>query len=72
MTVCEPSSGGASQALGETCDACPLPQFTEIFFQKNVTDVFTAAPAKRLHYQLRPGDGHQQQARSQERRLSSD
>jgi len=36
-------------------DACPLPQFTEIFFHKNVTDVFTPAPAKRLHYQLDTG-----------------
>ena len=32
---------GAVQALGEMRDACPLPQFTEIFFHKNVTDVFT-------------------------------
>jgi hypothetical protein len=47
-------AAGASQALGETRDACPLPKFTEIFFHKNVTDVFTPTPAKRLHYQLRP------------------
>jgi hypothetical protein len=47
-------AAGAVQALGETRDACPLPQFTEIFFHKNVTDVFTPTPAKRLHYQLRP------------------
>jgi hypothetical protein len=47
-------AAGASQALGETRDACPLPQFTEIFFHKNVTDVFIPAPAKRVHYQLRP------------------
>ena len=44
----------ADQALGETRNAYPLPQFTEIFFHKNVTDVFTPAPAKRLRYQLRP------------------
>jgi len=47
-------AAGAAQALGETRNACPLPQFTEIFFHKNVTDVFTPAPAKRLHYQLKP------------------
>jgi hypothetical protein len=47
-------AAGISKPLSETRDACPLPQFTEIFFHKNVTDVFTPAPTKRLHYQLRP------------------
>jgi hypothetical protein len=32
----------------------PLPQFTEIFFHKNVTDAFTPAPAEHLHHPLRP------------------
>jgi hypothetical protein len=34
--------------------AASLPQLTEIFLHKDVTDFFTTAPAERLHHPLRP------------------
>ena len=45
---------GAGQPAHSGRSAGSLPQFTEIFFHKNVTDFFTPAPAERLHHPLRP------------------
>jgi hypothetical protein len=45
LDACQPSQHGRRGSAGS------LPQFTEIFFHKNVTDSFTSAPA---HHPLRP------------------
>ena len=46
-TSARPSSSFRTKRAGS------LPQFAKIFFHKNVTNVFTADPAERLHDPLR-------------------